>query len=92
MKRRKAASAQLLEQFGRRVRYLRRLRDLTQEQLAEYLHVSVNTISNIERGEQAPSFAMLEQIATVLEVAIGDLFDFSQHRTSSPRRNEGEEA
>jgi transcriptional regulator with XRE-family HTH domain len=48
--------------------------DLTQEQLAEKLGVSVNFIGQVERGENAPSFDTLQKIAEVLEVDVSELF------------------
>jgi transcriptional regulator with XRE-family HTH domain len=62
--------------FGRRLRQLRRERDLTQEQLAEVAEVSVDLVSNIERGVNAPSFETLERLAAALSLPIKDLFDF----------------
>ena len=62
--------------FGRRLRQLRRERDFTQEQLAEVAEVSVDLVSNIERGVNAPSFETLERLASALSVPIKDLFDF----------------
>ena len=61
--------------FGQRLRYLRRQRDLTQEQLAELVGISVEFLSNMERGINAPSFETLEQLAMSLNVSVKDLFD-----------------
>jgi DNA-binding XRE family transcriptional regulator len=47
--------SELRVQFGRRLRYLRRQKDLTQEQLAEAAGVSVDLLSYIEHGVNAPS-------------------------------------
>jgi len=49
---------------------------LTQEQLAEVTGISVEFVSNIERGINAPSFDTLEKLAEVLNVSYVDLFDF----------------
>jgi transcriptional regulator with XRE-family HTH domain len=62
--------------FGRRLRQLRRYRDLTQEQFAEVADISVDFVSNIERGVSAPSFETLERLAEALGVAVADLFIF----------------
>ena len=62
--------------FGRRLRQIRRLKNLTQEQLAEATGISVEFVSNIERGINAPSFDTLEKLADVLNVSYVDLFDF----------------
>jgi transcriptional regulator with XRE-family HTH domain len=68
--------ANLRSQFGTRVRYLRRQRDMTQEQLAEAANISVDFLSLVERGINAPSFDTLERLAEALKVELRDLFDF----------------
>ena len=55
--------SKLRVQFGRRLRQLRRQKDMTQEQLAEAAGISVDRLSNIERGVNAPSFETLEKLA-----------------------------
>lgn len=62
--------------FGKRLRQLRRERDLTQEQLAEVVGISVDMLSNIERGVNAPSFETLEKLASVLRISVSTLFRF----------------
>lgn len=49
---------------------------MTQEQFAEAVGISVDFLSLIERGINAPSFETLECIARVLKVRVADLFDF----------------
>jgi len=66
--------ATLRNRFGKRLRLIRRFKDLTQEQLAERVGVSVKFIGNIERGRSAPSFETLEKLAEVLEVSVDDFF------------------
>ena len=61
-------------QFGQRLRALRRERGLTQEQLAEMAHLSVDFISLVERGINAPSFENIEQLAKILKVPVAELF------------------
>ncbi len=63
-------------QFGKRLRRLRRQADFTQEQLAERIGVSVEFISNMERGINSPSFDTLEKLADSLEVRVSELFEF----------------
>lgn len=64
--------------FGRRLRQLRLQRKLTQERLAEGAGVSVDLISNIERGINAPSFETLERLAESLHVSVKELFAFTE--------------
>jgi len=70
--------SELRAQFGRRLRQLRRQKDLTQEQLAEAAGISVDMLSNIERGVNAPSFETLEKLSRVLEVQVMRLFEFQK--------------
>lgn len=67
----------LQQQFGKRLRQLRRQKDLTQEKLAQEADISVEFLSNLERGVNAPSFETLERLATALEVSVQDLFNFN---------------
>jgi transcriptional regulator with XRE-family HTH domain len=62
------------KRFGKRLRKLRRDRDLTQDQLADLVGVSLNFIGQLERGESAPSFETMQKMAEVLEVDISELF------------------
>ena len=66
----------LLKKLGRRIAGLRKARRLTQVALAKKISCSVEFISLVERGVNAPSVAGLEKFARVLEVAISDLFTF----------------
>jgi transcriptional regulator with XRE-family HTH domain len=50
---------------------------MTQEQFAETLDISVDFLSLVERGRNAPSFETLDRIAKRLKMPIADLFDFS---------------
>ncbi|HEX7030808.1 MAG TPA: helix-turn-helix transcriptional regulator [Gammaproteobacteria bacterium] len=68
--------ARLEQQFGKKLRELRKARGLTQEQLAEKVNVSYQAISNIERGLTGPSFPTLAEIAKALKAKPKDLFDF----------------
>jgi len=59
---------------GRRVRELRIMSRLTQEQLAERAQISISFLSMIERGERAPHLETLQKLAAGLEVQIEELF------------------
>lgn len=68
--------ATLKQKFGRRLRDIRESRRMTQEQFAETLDISVDFLSLIERGRNAPSFETLDKIARRLRVSVADLFHF----------------
>jgi transcriptional regulator with XRE-family HTH domain len=62
--------------IGKRIKHLRRLRNLTQAQLAEKVNLSVNYISQIETGVASPTITVLVAIAKELDVELKELFDF----------------
>jgi transcriptional regulator with XRE-family HTH domain len=62
--------------FGKRLRRLRRMQDVTQEQLSEKSGVSSDFISQIERGLNSPSLDTIQKLADGLGVPIEELFQF----------------
>ncbi len=72
--------AALKVSFGKRLRELRASKGITQEQLADAVDVTVESISNIERGKYGPKFDNLEKIAAALQVSVKELFEFDQDR------------
>jgi transcriptional regulator with XRE-family HTH domain len=50
---------------------------MTQEAFAELIGISVDFLSLIERGINAPSFETLDQIGDRLGVPVKDLFEFA---------------
>ncbi len=71
--------------FGRKVKYLRLLKNLTQAELAEKVDLSVNYISQIETGIASPAFKTIVRLAQGLEVDMKELFDFVQIVDTSPK-------
>ncbi len=59
---------------GSRIRTLRERQQLTLRALAERCDLSINAISQIERGENSPTVSSLHQLATALGVSITDFF------------------
>ena len=51
--------------MGDRIRDVRKKRDLTQEQLAEKLDITISYVSEIERGLKLPSFPLFLKDAIV---------------------------
>ena len=70
----------LQKKLGQHIADLRRARELTQEKLAEAVECSVEFISLVERGVNAPSVAGLEKFAKALKVEVRDLFTFEGKR------------
>ena len=74
----------LREKFGQRIKAMRAERKLSQEQFAELLEISVDFLSLIERGINAPSFENLDVFSIRLGVPVSDLFTFNEFRQSLP--------
>ncbi|MBQ3131438.1 MAG: helix-turn-helix transcriptional regulator [Clostridia bacterium] len=68
---------QLLEHTGKRIRFYRKLKKLSQDELATAIHKSESTLSKYERGAIAIDIGTLHDIARVLDVSISDLVDFN---------------
>jgi len=66
----------LREKFGQRLKAIRLARRLSQEQFAELLGISVDFLSLIERGINAPSFENLDVFSVQLKMPLSVLFDF----------------
>lgn len=60
--------------FGENVRHYRKLKNLTQEKLAEMIDVSPKHLGVIERGEAFVSAELLEKLSSFLENLVSSLF------------------
>ena len=61
--------------LGKRIKELRKERNLSQDQLSELVGIDSRSISHIENGDTFPSKSLLE-IAKALNVSLPDLFEF----------------
>ena len=66
---------EILKVFGKRVRALRRAKDMTQEQLAERAGLSLQSVGEIERGRGNPTLVNIERLSAALEEDLASLFD-----------------
>ena len=67
-------------QLGLTIAYYRKLRGITQMQLAEYSNISRTHVSTLEAPDMPTSVSLdkLMDIADALEVPIKNLFDFRE--------------
>src|SRR5437870_1926515 len=70
----KAAEPAMDLEVGRRIRDLRRTRELSLETVALRTDLSIGFVSQIERGLSSPSLRVLATLADVLGVGIAALF------------------
>ena len=62
------------EQLGMRIKFLRKQRKWSQEDLAFNANVNKNYICDLENGRRNPSLEILERIAVGLGISLEELF------------------
>ena len=70
-----------LKLFGKRLKELRKLNKLTQEQLAELIGLDPKQICRIENGACFTTFETLQKIADTLNIEIFELFHNEHKKT-----------
>ncbi len=63
-------------ELGKNAREAREKKNLTQEEVAKAVGISINHYAGIERGEENPTLAVLEQICKVLKVKSSEILPF----------------
>lgn len=63
-----------IEQLGMRIRFLRKEKKLSQEDLALEANINKNYLSDLENGRRNPSFEILEKLAVALGISLSELF------------------
>jgi len=66
--------------FGQNLKYLRKEKGFTQEQLSERINIDIRQYSRIETGKSFPSFGTLEKICEALEIEPVNLFNFNHEK------------
>ena len=67
--------------LGNRIRELRKIKGVSQLELAYDMDMSMNTISGIELGKTSPKIDTLKKIAEKLNVSMSELFEFASTQT-----------
>lgn len=68
------SDSEILKLFGNRVRELRKMKNISQEELAHRADLHRTYIGMIERAEKNITLLNIEKIANALEISINDLF------------------
>lgn len=74
---------ELIQKLGERIRFLRRAKNLSQEQLGELSNLHTNYIGAIERGEKNISLESLVKVSKGLDVTLDELFRFLEPMNES---------
>ena len=64
------------QRLGKRIRQLRQMRDMTQEQLSEAADISISFLGGIERGAKSPTVETLQKLADALDMTLPELLSF----------------
>lgn len=70
------------QRIGPAIRKLRRINDLTLDDLASQAGISASHLSRLERGQTLPSFTVLAQIAHVLGVSVDEFVQLEMDVTA----------
>ena len=62
------------EQLGMRIRFLRKQRKWSQEDLSLESNINKNYICDLENGRRNPSLDILERICVAFEISLEELF------------------
>jgi len=66
----------ILLKFGRKIRFERERRELSQEKLAELAGVHRTYVGMIERGEKNITLLNIEKFASALDLSLKQIMDF----------------
>lgn len=73
---------------GNLIRETRKAKGLTQQNLAQQLHITDRAVSKWERGLNAPDIAMLEPLADILELKVTELIAGERQRDEQEKQPE----
>lgn len=74
------------QKIGLKIKAIRQAAKITQEVLAEGCGISVEAVSNIERGVNYPHFETLIQITEILGCSLSDVLDDNLDKNASRKR------
>ena len=66
----------LLQKLGRRIRGIRKSRNLSQQAMAEKCEMDYGSYSNIENGKRNITIFTLQRIIRLLKISFNELFNF----------------
>ena len=68
-------------QIGKRIKELRKKKNLSQEKLSEMIDISQNALSCIETGDNFFTAETLEKIIKIFDIEPEELFCFGHHKS-----------
>ena len=74
--------------LGIKIKNLREIEKISQEQLAKTLKINRNYLSRIETGKSEPTSSILKDLANIFNISIDSLLDISNNETSNEEKND----
>ena len=71
-----------------KIKELRTQRGMTQQQLADLVHVSSRTIISLEKRQYNPSLLLAYRLALVFRTTVEDLYCLAENKEQEDRENE----
>ena len=75
-----------MSDIGKNIKKLRTQKDITQEQLAERLHVTRQAVSNWENGKTQPDVETLSMLAECFEISVEELIYGKKEEPAKEKR------
>jgi transcriptional regulator with XRE-family HTH domain len=72
--------------LGIKIKNLREIEKISQEQLAKILKINRNYLSRIETGKSEPTSSILIDLANIFNISIDSLLDISNNETSNEEK------
>ena len=69
--------------IGAKIKFLRKEKKVTQEELAEYLHISSQAVSKWETGASSPDIDLLPKLAIFFGTSLDMLLNFDQSQVDA---------
>lgn len=61
-------------EFGKRIQFLRKMRKMSQEDLAFECNINKNYLSDLERGTRNPTLKIIEKLCIGFNISFEELF------------------
>ena len=67
--------------LGKKIKQLRKIMGLTQEQLAEKAEMDYKYLSKIENGKHLPTYKTLVRLSCILGIGLGDFTNIEENKS-----------
>ncbi len=76
------------KKIGLLIKQKRLEKNMTQQELADRLHITDRAISNWERGLRAPDISLLQELSNILDLSISDILSGEEQTTKGLTRTD----